>query len=102
MKTKDKPKKTVPSFASVEEEAHFWDTHDAADYWDEYETVDDVHFDLPPRIPKIPGKRPVKVVRIKLGRNGTITIPTAIRRRYGLQEGSTVGCVMYEAERSKR
>lgn len=29
--------KTIPQFASYEEEAHFWDTHDVSDYWDALE-----------------------------------------------------------------
>lgn len=33
---KMKPKEPIPEFASREEEAEFWDTHDLADYWDEF------------------------------------------------------------------
>jgi hypothetical protein len=29
----------IPTFASREEEARFWDTHDLADYWDEFTPV---------------------------------------------------------------
>ena len=29
----------IPKFASREEEAEFWDTHDIADYWDELKPV---------------------------------------------------------------
>ena len=29
----------IPEFASREEEARFWDTHDMADYWDEFKPV---------------------------------------------------------------
>ena len=29
----------IPEFASREEEAEFWDTHDITDYWDELEPV---------------------------------------------------------------
>ncbi|MHB8575587.1 MAG: CopG family antitoxin [Dehalococcoidia bacterium] len=29
----------IPEFASREEEARFWDTHDLADYWDEFKPV---------------------------------------------------------------
>lgn len=29
------PKSRIPEFASREEEAQFWDTHDITDYWDE-------------------------------------------------------------------
>jgi predicted DNA binding CopG/RHH family protein len=29
----------IPAFASREEEAEFWDTHDLADYWDEFKPV---------------------------------------------------------------
>lgn len=30
----------IPEFATRQEEAEFWDTHDFADYWDEWEAVD--------------------------------------------------------------
>lgn len=30
------PKEPIPEFASREEEAAFWDSHDLADYWDEF------------------------------------------------------------------
>src|SRR5690242_8956365 len=29
----------IPQFASYEEEAAFWDTHDVSDYWDELRPV---------------------------------------------------------------
>ena len=29
----------IPEFSSVEEEAAFWDTHDMADYWNEFKPV---------------------------------------------------------------
>jgi predicted DNA binding CopG/RHH family protein len=29
----------IPKFRSREEEANFWDTHDLADYWDEFQPV---------------------------------------------------------------
>jgi predicted DNA binding CopG/RHH family protein len=29
-------KEPIPAFRSIEEEAHFWDTHSLADYWDEF------------------------------------------------------------------
>ena len=32
-------RRAIPEFASREEEAHFWDTHDMSDYWDELEPV---------------------------------------------------------------
>lgn len=34
-----KPKEPIPQFKSYEEEAEFWDTHDIADYWDDFEPV---------------------------------------------------------------
>ena len=34
-----KPKEPIPEFGSREEEAAFWDTHDLADYWDEFKPV---------------------------------------------------------------
>lgn len=30
----------IPDFKSIEEEAAFWDTHDLADYWDEFKPVE--------------------------------------------------------------
>lgn len=34
-----KPKEPIPDFKSRQEEAEFWDTHDLADYWDEWKSV---------------------------------------------------------------
>ena len=34
-----KPKEPIPAFNSKEEEAEFWETHDVADYWDDFEPV---------------------------------------------------------------
>ena len=40
MSTHEVPaKKTIPAFATREEEAEFWDTHDIADYWDDLKPV---------------------------------------------------------------
>ncbi len=36
---KMEPREPIPEFASREEEARFWDTHDMADYWDEFKPV---------------------------------------------------------------
>lgn len=36
----EQKKSRIPEFASREEEAEFWDTHDFTDYWDEFEVVD--------------------------------------------------------------
>ncbi len=33
--TSTSEQRTIPKFASLEEEAEFWDTHDMGDYWDE-------------------------------------------------------------------
>ena len=30
----------IPEFATKQEEAEFWDTHDFTDYWDEWKPVD--------------------------------------------------------------
>ena len=35
-----KRKEPIPEFKSREEEAAFWDTHDVADYWDDFAPVD--------------------------------------------------------------
>lgn len=37
--TKRQKKSRIPEFASREEEAKFWDTHDITDYWDELKPV---------------------------------------------------------------
>jgi hypothetical protein len=34
-----RPKEPIPEFKSRQEEAEFWDTHDLADYWDEWKPV---------------------------------------------------------------
>ena len=40
MTTKERqPKSRIPQFATCEEEARWWDTHDLADYQDEFKTV---------------------------------------------------------------
>jgi hypothetical protein len=33
-------KRQIPEFASIEEEAEFWDTHDTADYEEEFRQVE--------------------------------------------------------------
>ena len=33
--TSTSEQRIIPKFASLEEEAEFWDTHDMGDYWDE-------------------------------------------------------------------
>ncbi len=33
-------KTPIPEFATIEEEAQWWDTHDLADYWDEFTPVE--------------------------------------------------------------
>ena len=35
----DQNQSKIPEFASREEEAEFWDTHDITDYWDELKPV---------------------------------------------------------------
>lgn len=35
-------KSRIPTFASLDEAAAFWDTHDSADFEDEFEDADDV------------------------------------------------------------
>ena len=39
MTQKIKQKSRIPDFTSREEEAHFWDTHDFTDYWNEFKPV---------------------------------------------------------------
>ena len=54
----DENKKTpIPEhFSSAEEAGAFWDTHSAADYWDEMEEVE-MEFDLRERIFLIPNEQ---------------------------------------------
>ena len=43
-----KRKEPIPEFKSREEEANFWDTHDVADYWDDFKPVDiEFHLEKP-------------------------------------------------------
>lgn len=43
-----KRKEPIPQFKNREEEASFWDTHDVADYWHDFEPVDiDFQLDRP-------------------------------------------------------
>ena len=37
--SKSQKQRMIPEFASREEEAEFWDTHDITDYWDELKPV---------------------------------------------------------------
>ena len=34
-------KSRIPEFATIEEEAEFWDTHDSAEFEDEFEEIDE-------------------------------------------------------------
>jgi hypothetical protein len=38
--TDQTPKHRIPEFKSIEEEAEFWDTHDTADFEDEFKPVE--------------------------------------------------------------
>jgi hypothetical protein len=38
-RAKQERRSRIPEFASIEEEAAWWDTHDLADYWDEFTPV---------------------------------------------------------------
>ena len=42
---KSERRSRIPAFATVEEEAAFWDSHDTADFEDELEPLDDVVFE---------------------------------------------------------
>ena len=37
--TKQSPDNPIPQFATREEEAEFWDTHDFTDYWDQLQPI---------------------------------------------------------------
>ncbi|MFQ6028904.1 MAG: CopG family antitoxin [Dehalococcoidia bacterium] len=39
MADQEKSKSRIPEFASIEEEAEFWDTHDTTDFGDEFKPV---------------------------------------------------------------
>ena len=39
IQSKRRPIDPIPKFATREEKAEFWDTHDLADYWDQLEPV---------------------------------------------------------------
>lgn len=41
----EETKKQIPKFNNLEEEAAFWDTHSAADYWEEMKPVN-INFKL--------------------------------------------------------
>jgi hypothetical protein len=47
-------KQPIPDTDSIEELAHFWDTHDVTDFEDELEGVTEEIFDLEERIVSIP------------------------------------------------
>ena len=49
-----KPKEPIPEFASREDEAEFWDTHDLTEFEDELEVVNDVRFVVMRGEPKKP------------------------------------------------
>ena len=49
-----KDRDSIPEyFNSAEEAGEFWDTHSAADYWDEMETVE-MEFDIQKRVFLVP------------------------------------------------
>jgi hypothetical protein len=49
-----RPKRRIPHFTSIAEEAAFWDTHSLADFEDEFEPVNDVRFVVMRAGPKKP------------------------------------------------
>ena len=51
-------RKNIPKTDSIQELAHFWDTHDLTDFEDELEEVDEPVFELgtKPLIPLEPGE----------------------------------------------
>ena len=47
MERSEKEREPIPAhFATIEEAAGFWDSHDLADYWELTEEVEDVEVDL--------------------------------------------------------
>jgi len=46
-KKRTKSASRIPTFATREEEAEFWDTHDFTDYWDQFKPAD-VTFNVEP------------------------------------------------------
>jgi predicted DNA binding CopG/RHH family protein len=65
--------KIIPKFASYEEEAHFWDTHDVTDYWEELEPVQ-MHY----------AKKPTRPVNVRFDDDALRDIRTlALQRGIG-------------------
>jgi hypothetical protein len=48
--TKEQKKHQIPEFASREEEATWFDTHDLGDYLDEFEVVDSTSVQVEPQL----------------------------------------------------
>jgi len=64
----------IPKFKTLEEESEFWDTHSAADYWDDMEDVEG-HF--------VDARPPKKLVSIRFDQS-LITAAKRIARTKGV------------------
>ncbi len=59
-------KKKLPDFKTAEDEANFWDTHSAADYWHELEPVDELFVLSPALAHKIRERAKKRLISIRL------------------------------------
>lgn len=55
----------IPDGSSIEELAQFWDTHDATDYWDDFEEVTEPIFD--------PNLRRTMIIQLEPGELEAVT-----------------------------
>jgi hypothetical protein len=65
----------IPTFRTIEEEAEFWDTHDSAEFEDEFETVTDVRF--------VVARPPTRAIRVRIDPDALATL-TAQAREQGI------------------
>jgi len=64
--TKRKTLKPVPNFKSLEEEAHFWDTHDTTEYaWEDIDETIEVGGPLKARVEKRRAERLAALLKLE-------------------------------------
>ena len=83
----DKHPSRIPEFASLEEEAAFWDTHDTTDFEDEFHPVTVVFGE------RLADGGPLKRVEIRLDAETDREL-TALARQQGLRKSSLVRSVV--------
>lgn len=77
----------VPTFATIDEAAAFWDTHDSTEFEDEFEDVDDVRFiGLKGDGTMILWFGPEAVERLTGQAQAVGTTPTLLARRWVLEK----------------